>query len=38
MRSSPGRIRPGYVPDDADIAGAVVDGVYYGARELKRRK
>jgi hypothetical protein len=38
MRSSPGRIRAGYVPDNNDIAGAVVDGVYYGARELNRRK
>jgi predicted amidohydrolase len=38
MRSSPARVRAGYVPDNGDIAGAVVDGVYYGARELNRRK
>jgi imidazolonepropionase-like amidohydrolase len=36
MRSSPARIRPGYIPDNADIAGAVVDGVYYSARDLSR--
>lgn len=36
MRSSPGRVRAGYIPDNTDIAGAVVDGVYYSARDLSR--
>jgi len=38
MRTSPGRVRAGFVPESADIAGAVVDGVYYNAREIHRRK
>jgi imidazolonepropionase-like amidohydrolase len=38
MRSSPGRIRAGYVPETDSIVGAVVDGVYYNARDLNRRK
>jgi hypothetical protein len=36
MRSSPARIRAGYVPDTDSIVGAVVDGVYYSARDLSR--
>lgn len=36
MRNSPGRIRPGYIPDTNSIVGAVVDGVYYTARDLSR--
>lgn len=38
MRNNPGRIRPGYVPETDAIAAAVVDGVYYTARELNRRR
>jgi hypothetical protein len=38
MRNNPGRIRPGYVPEDDAIVAAVVDGVYYTARELRRRR
>ena len=36
MRNNPGRVRPGYVPDTNSIVGAVVDGVYYTARDLSR--
>lgn len=37
-RTNPGRIRPGYVPETDAIVAAVVDGVYYTARELSRRR
>lgn len=37
-RTNPGRIRPGYVPETEAIVAAVVDGVYYTARELSRRR
>lgn len=37
-RTNPGRIRPGYVPETEAIVAAVVDGVYYTARELGRRR
>ena len=37
MRSNPGRIRAGFVPETSDIAGAVIDGVYYSSRDLARR-
>lgn len=38
LRSSPSRVRPGDLPDSSMIVGAVVDGVYYTARELNRRR
>jgi hypothetical protein len=38
MRNNPGRIRPGFVPEDDAIVAAVIDGVYYTARELRRRR
>jgi hypothetical protein len=37
MRSNPGRVRAGFVPENSDIAGAVIDGVYYTSRDLARR-
>jgi hypothetical protein len=37
MRSNPARIRAGFVPDSSDIAGAVIDGVYYSSVDLRRR-
>jgi len=37
MRSNPGRVRAGFIPENSDIAGAVIDGVYYTSLELKRR-
>ena len=37
LRSNPARIRAGFVPDTSDIAGAVIDGVYYSARDLARQ-
>jgi imidazolonepropionase-like amidohydrolase len=37
MRSNPARVRAGFIPDNSDIAGAVIDGVYYTARDLARR-
>jgi len=37
LRSNPARIRAGFVPDNSDIAGAVIDGVYYSAVNLARR-
>lgn len=37
-RTNPGRIRAGYVPETEAIVAAVVDGVYYTARELSRRR
>jgi len=37
MRSNPARIRAGFIPEASDIAGAVINGVYYNARDLHRR-
>lgn len=37
MRSNPGRVRAGFIPENNDIAGAVIDGVYYTSRDLARR-
>lgn len=38
MRNNPGRVRPGYIPETNAIVAAVVDGVYYTARELNTRR
>jgi hypothetical protein len=38
MRNNPGRVRPGYIPETDAIVAAVVDGVYYTARELNTRR
>jgi predicted amidohydrolase len=38
MRNNPGRVAPGYIPETNAIVAAVVDGVYYTARELNTRR
>lgn len=38
MRDNPGRVRPGYIPETTAIVAAVVDGVYYTARELNTQR
>ena len=38
MRDNPGRVRPGYIPETNAIVAAVVDGVYYTARELSSQR
>lgn len=37
-RINPGRVRPGLLPETDAIVAAVVDGVYYTARDLSRRR
>jgi len=38
LRVNPGRVRPGQVPDDSAVVGAVVDGVYYTGVDIRRRR
>lgn len=38
LRINPGRVRPGQIPDDSAIVGAVVDGVYYTSVGIRRRR
>ena len=37
-RVNPGRVRPGLLPETDAIVAAAVDGVYYTARDLSRRR